>query len=92
MGDKRSHGRTRSGVELTDAVLDRLAAEAEVGLDMKKLKRRPGRPAMGSGPADAMPVRLDPELRKAVDERAAADDTTASDVVRAAIRNYLKVS
>lgn len=47
---------------------------------------------MGSGPADAMPVRLDPELRKAVDERAAADHTTASDVVRTAIRQYLKVS
>ena len=92
MGDKGSHGRTKSGVELTDAVLDRLVAEAEAGLDVKKLKRRPGRPAMGSGPADAVPVRLDPELRKAVDERAAADRTTASDVVRAAIRHYLKVS
>lgn len=91
MGDKTSHGRTKSGVELTDAVLDRLA-EAEAGLDVKKLKRRPGRPAMGSGPADAMPVRLDPELRKAVAERAAADHTTASDVVRAAIRHYLEVS
>lgn len=88
----RSHGRTKSGVELTAAVLDRLAAEAEAGLDVKKLKRRPGRPAMGSGPADAMPVRLDPELRKAVAERAAADHTTASDVVRAAIRYYLEVS
>lgn len=92
MGDKRSHGRTKSGVELTDAVLDRLAAEAEAGLDVKKLKRRPGRPAMGSGPADAMPVRLDPELRKAVAERAATDHTTASAVVRAAIRQYLEVS
>lgn len=69
-----------------------MAAEAEAGLDVKKLKRRPGRPSMGSGPADAMPVRLDPELRKAVDERAAADRTTASDVVRAALRRYLEVS
>lgn len=91
MGDKKSHGHTKSGVELTDAVLDRMAAEAEAGLDMKKLKRRPGRPSMGAGPADAMPVRLDPELRKAVDARAAADHTTASDVVRTAIRQYLEV-
>jgi len=47
---------------------------------------------MGSGPADALPVRLDPALRRAVDDRAAADHTTASDVVREAIRLYLKVS
>ena len=44
---------------------------------------------MGSGPADTLPVRLDPELRKAVDDRAVADDTTTSDVVREALRQYL---
>ena len=42
------------------------------GLDITKLRRRPGRPAMGSGPADSFPVRLEPELRHALDERAAA--------------------
>lgn len=47
---------------------------------------------MGSGPAETLPVRLDPELRQAVEDRAAADDTTASDVVRTALRRYLKVS
>jgi hypothetical protein len=89
---KKSHGRTKSGVELTDEVLDQMAAEAEAGLDVTKLRRRPGRPAMGSGPADALPVRLDPELRQALDDRAAAEHTTASDVVREALRRYLKVS
>ena len=92
MADKRSHGRGRTGVELTDEVLERMAKESEGGLDIKKLRRRPGRPAMGSGPADSLPVRLDPELRKAVDERAAAENKTASDVVREALRRYLKVS
>lgn len=90
--NQKDRGRTKTGVALTDPVLDRMAKEAEAGLDVKSLKRRPGRPLMGSGPADAMPVRLDPGLRKAVDERAAADHTTASDVVRAAIRQYLEVS
>jgi hypothetical protein len=90
MPDNKSHGRSTSGVELTDEVLDRMAREAEEGLDTTKLKRRRGRPAMGSGPADALPVRLDPELRRALDERAAADNTTASDVVREALRRYLK--
>jgi predicted transcriptional regulator len=37
-------------------------------------------------------VRLDPELREALDKRAAEDKTTASDVVREALRAYLKVS
>ena len=92
MTEKKTHGRSKAGVELTDDVLDRMAAEAEVGLDVTKLRRRPGRPAMGSGPADALPVRLDPELRQAVDERAAAEHTTASEVVREALRRYLKVS
>lgn len=89
---KKSHGRTKSGVELTDDVLDRMAREAEDGLDITTLRRRPGRPAMGSGPADSLPVRLDPELRRALDERASAENTTASDVVREALRRYLKVS
>ena len=80
MTDDKSHGRSKAGVELTDDVLDRMADEAEAGLDVTKLRRRPGRPAMGSGPADTLPVRLDPELREAVDQRAAAID--AHDGVR----------
>ena len=92
MPERKSHGRSKTGVELTDEELDRMADEAEEGLDVAKLRRRPGRPAMGSAPAESFPVRLEPELRRALDERAAADDTTASDVVRQALRRYLKVS
>ena len=92
MPDKTSHGRTKAGVELTDEVLERMAKEAEDGLDITKLRRRPGRPAMGSGPAESFPVRLDPELRRALDERAAADHRSASDVVREALREFLEVS
>ncbi|MBA2750971.1 MAG: ribbon-helix-helix protein, CopG family [Actinobacteria bacterium] len=92
MADRKSYGRTEAGVELTEDVLERLANEAEDGLDVPKLRRRPGRPAMGSGPAESLPVRLDPELRKALDDRASAEQTTVSDVVREALRCYLKVS
>lgn len=77
---------------MTDEVLHKMAEEAEAGFDVTKLRRRPGRPSMGSGPADTLPVRLEPELRKAVDDRAARDHTTASDIVREALRKYLKVS
>jgi hypothetical protein len=91
MPEKKSYGRTKSGVELTEEVVAELAAEAERGYDVDKLViRRRGRPSMGSAPAEALPVRLDPELRKAVDERAMADKTTASEVVREALRRYLK--
>lgn len=92
MADKKSYGRSKAGVELTDEVLERMADEAEAGLDVTNLRRRPGRPSMGSGPAETLPVRLDPELRRALDDRAAADKSTASDVVRKALRRYLKVS
>jgi len=92
MPERRLHGRSKAGVELTDEVLDRMADEAEDGLDVTKLRRRPGRPAMGSAPAESFPVRLEPELRRALDERAAAEDTPASEIVREALRRYLRVS
>lgn len=91
MTDETSHGRSMAGVELTDEVLEGMAREAEAGLDVTRLRRRPGRPAMGSGPAETLPVRLEPELRQALDDRAAAEHTSASDVVRRALRQYLKV-
>lgn len=90
MADKKSYGQTKAGVELTEDVLDRMAKEAEDGLDITTLRRRPGRPAMGSAPAESLPVRLDPELRKALNERAATEDRTASEIVREALRQFLK--
>ncbi len=92
MPERKSHGRSKAGVELTDDVLERMADEAEEGLDITKVRRRPGRPPMGSAPAESFPVRLEPELRRALDERAAADETTASEIVRQALRRYLKVT
>lgn len=88
---RKTYGRSKAGVELTEEVLERMAAEAEEGLDVTRLRRRPGRPAMGDGPAETLPVRLDPALRRAVDERASSEKTTASEVVREALRRYLKV-
>ncbi|MEO5678868.1 MAG: CopG family transcriptional regulator, partial [Acidimicrobiales bacterium] len=89
MGEETTYGHSKGGELLTDQVLDRLADEAAAGLDVAQLRRRPGRPAMGSGPAGTLPVRLDPELRQAVDDRAVAERTTASEVVRRALRRYL---
>ena len=47
---------------------------------------------MGSGPAEVVPVRINPELKAAIEARAAADDTTTSEVIRAAIRRFLDVA
>jgi hypothetical protein len=54
-----------AGRELTDADLDAIADEVEhKEYDVEQLTtRRRGRPSMGSGPAEVVPVRLDPELR-----------------------------
>jgi len=87
---KRSYGRSRSGVELTEEVVDQMAARAERGLDVSRLRRRPGRPSMGSGPAEGLPVRFDPELREALEHRAQQEGVSAGEVVRRALRQYLR--
>jgi hypothetical protein len=86
--------RTRSGRTLTDEEIDALSIEvAETDYDIEDLKtRRRGRPSMGSGPADVVPVRIDPELRAAIEARAEADHTTTSEIIREAIRRFLEVT
>jgi hypothetical protein len=76
MSDPKQH-RTRSGRTLTDEDIDAIAREVEeTDYDVEALKtRRRGRPPMGSGPADVVPVRIDPELREAIKARADADHT-----------------
>lgn len=79
------------GKDVTEEDLDRMVREAEAGYDVDEILRRRGRPAMGSGPAEVVPVRLDPELREAVEARAEKDDATASEVIRSALRRYLNI-
>ncbi|MDP9270550.1 MAG: ribbon-helix-helix protein, CopG family [Chloroflexota bacterium] len=38
-----------------------------------------------------MPVRLDPQLRRVLEERAADEHTTQSDLIRRALRTFLNV-
>lgn len=68
MTEPKTH-RTRSGRTLTDEEIDALSTEvAETDYDVEALKtRRRGRPSMGSAPADVVPVRIDPELRAAIE-------------------------
>lgn len=86
--------RTKTGRHLTDEEIDALSDEvASTDYDVASLNtRRRGRPPMGSGPAEVVPVRIDPELRAAISERAEADHTTTSEVIREAIRRFLDVA
>lgn len=83
---------TSKGRPVTDSQIQALADEAEAGIDTTKLKRRAGRPTLGTAPADVFPVRLDPDLRAALEQRAETEHTTASDIVRTALRTYLHVA
>jgi uncharacterized protein (DUF4415 family) len=93
MTDPKTH-RTRRGRTLTDDDLDAIATEVEeTDYDVEVLKtRRRGRPLMGSGPADVVPVRIDPQLRAAIEARAEADQTTTSEIIRQALRRFLDVA
>lgn len=77
----------------TEDDLDRLAEQLEHGeTPPVQVRRGPGRPLMGSGPAEAIRVRLDPDLRRALTDRSRATGATDSDIVRAALRSYLEAS
>ncbi|HEY5013151.1 MAG TPA: ribbon-helix-helix domain-containing protein [Acidimicrobiia bacterium] len=85
--------RTKTGKVVTDADIDAMADDAEKGFDVDTLKaRRRGRPLLGSAPAEVVPVRLEPQLKEAVDARAAAEHLSTSEIIRRALRKYLDVA
>jgi len=95
MSDDRVHSHTRSKAPITDSEIDVLAAEAEAGYDVDRLitrRRKRGRPALGSSPASVESVRLDPELRSELLQRARSDKTTPSEIIREALRRFLRAA
>ena len=95
MTDERVYGHTRSGRPITDTEIEALAAEAEAGYDVDQLiERRPkrGRPALGSSPAAVESVRLDPEMREELLQRARSEGTTTSEIIREALRRFLRAA
>ncbi len=86
-------GKTRSGEPITEELLEKLTAQAEEGFDVEEiLRRRGGRPPMGSSAAAVESVRLDPELSQALHDRARREGRTNSDLIREALRAYLQAS
>lgn len=93
MTEKTPPFKTQTGKVLTDADIEALADEAEQGYDVEVLKtRRRGRPMLGRSPAEVVPVRLDPDLKQAVEQRAEAEHTTTSEIIREALRRFLEVA
>lgn len=90
----KDHGRLKDGNVVDDEMVEKLADEAEAGYDLDEIGRRRagGRPAMGSGPASVESVRLDPELKKELLLRASRDGVSVSEVIRQALRTYVRAS
>ena len=88
--EPQDDGKTASGVPISKEMIDELSARADAGYDVDKmLRRRGGRPPMGSAASSVESVRLEPELREALLRRARADSQTTSAVIRRALREYL---
>jgi hypothetical protein len=93
MADQTKPYKTKTGKVLTGADIEAMADEAERGYDVEMLKtRRRGRPMLGTAPAEVVPVRLDPDLKQAVEARAEAEHTTTSEIIREALRRFLDVA
>jgi hypothetical protein len=88
-----NHGNHKDGTPITDADVEAMADEAEQGYDVDTLlRRRGGRPPLGSAAASVESVRLDPELKRALLVRAAQEHVSVSEVIRRAIGEYLRAS
>jgi hypothetical protein len=93
MADAKKPYKTKAGRVLTDGEIETLADEAERGYDVDQLVTRPrGRPLLGNGPSEIVPVRLDPQMKRAVEARAEAEHRSTSEIIREALRRYLHVA
>jgi len=81
--------RAADGRPMDDEFWRRAEEKAQAGLDPDRLRRRPGRPPLGEEAAELTAVRLPPTVRRALDDRAAREHTTASEVIRRALERYL---
>jgi Ribbon-helix-helix protein, copG family len=90
---KEKFGKTATGAPITDELVATLAEKAEEGYDIDEtLRRRGGRPPIGSAAGVVESVRLDPELREALSRRAQRDHQTTSAVIREALQKYLEIT
>lgn len=73
--------------------LEEMAAQSEEGYDVEEiLRRRGGRPTLGSAPSSVESVRLSPELKRDLLLRAAQQGVSLSEAIRTALQAYVKAS
>jgi predicted HicB family RNase H-like nuclease len=73
--------------------IEEMANQAEEGYDVDDiLRRRGGRPAMGSAPSSVESVRLSPELKRDLLQRAAQQGVSLSEAIRTALQEYVRAS
>ena len=90
---KRGYGHTRSGTPIDDKMIEELADEAERGYSPEQLRGKPrgrGRPPLGVAAKAVESVRLDPDLKDQTVQRAADEGVTVSEIIRRALRQYLR--
>ena len=81
------------GAPISAELVANLVEQAKAGYDVDAtLRRRGGRPPIGSAAAAVESVRLDPELQEALSQRAKRDHETTSSVIRKALRHYLEIT
>lgn len=90
----RDRGKLKDRTAVTDEMVEKMADGLGAGDDVDEIERRRtgGRPAMGSGPASVESVRLDPELKRELLLRASKDGVSVSEVIREALRSYVRAS
>lgn len=91
--NERTYGRTAAGKPIDDQMIEELADEAERGYEPGQLRghrQGPGRPPLGEAPRSLESLHLGPGLRAEAEQRAAAEDVTVSEVIRRALRQYLR--
>src|SRR5258708_19831316 len=89
----RTYGRTKSGKLIDDTMIEKLADEAELGYTPQQLLAKPrgrGRPPLGDAAKAVESVRIDPDLREEAAQRAAEEGVTVSEIIRRALRQYLR--
>lgn len=70
--------------------VEKIVDEAEHGYDVDEiLRRRGGRPKLGTAPSSVESVRLEPELKRDILLRAAKRGISVSEAIREALREYV---
>jgi hypothetical protein len=82
--------RSKTGVEITDQLADKLADEAEVGYDLTDAKRVGRRSLSGNtGASPRVNFRMTAELQARAQARAEREGKTVSEIAREALERYV---